>query len=122
MKLRLDRIRLPQAVVRRAVVFALALVLAFLFMHEVFGDNGLLALRRQKLEYESLQRQIQQLQEENQKLEQQIKALKSDPKAIEQKAREQLRLARPGEIILTLPEKDSKSEKQPTTAKDAMPK
>jgi cell division protein FtsB len=37
-------------------------------------------------------------------LDAEIKALKSDPKAIEKEAREQLRYAKPGEVIYLLPE------------------
>jgi cell division protein FtsL len=93
----------------RNALLALVLVLLALVVHEIFGAHGWLALRRERREFESLQQQIQQLQQDNQRLEQQLKALKSDPKAIEKQAREQLRLARPGEIIYTLPEKDGKS-------------
>ena len=44
------------------------------------------------------------MDEENQRLDAEIKALKSDPKAIEKEAREQLRYAKPGEVIYLLPE------------------
>ena len=101
----------------RNAVFALALLCLVLIVHEVFGEHGWLALRRQRNEYESLQKQIQKLQQENQQLEQQINALKSDPKAIERLAREQLRMARPGEVIYTLPEKEAKPEPPPVAAK-----
>jgi cell division protein FtsB len=95
---------------RRAAMAALALIAIVLTVHEIFGDHGYLALRRRRQELQTLQEQVKQLQEENQKLEQQIKALKSDPKAIEKLAREQMKLARPGEIIYVLPEKESKQE------------
>ena len=90
----------------QGAMLALILLCLALIVHEIFGEHGYLALRRQKQQYQSLQQQIQQLHEENQKLEKQINALKSDPKAIEKLAREQMRLARPGEIIYTLPEKN----------------
>jgi cell division protein FtsB len=99
-----------RGLISRNAVLALILVCVALIVHEVFGEHGLLALRQQRKEYESLQREIQQLQQENQKLEQQIKALKSDPKAIEKLAREQMHLTRPGEIIYSLPEKDPKAQ------------
>jgi cell division protein FtsB len=95
---------------RRTAMLALALIAIALTVHEVFGEHGYLALRRRRQELQTLQEQVQQLKEENQKLEQQIKALKSDPKAIEKLAREQMKLARPGEIIYVLPEKKSKQE------------
>ncbi len=90
---------------QRVAVWAGALLSLGLLVHEVFGQHGLLALRRQRKEYEALQQQIQKLQQDNQELEKQVKALKSDPRAIEKLAREEMRLARPGEIIFTLPEK-----------------
>jgi len=90
---------------RRLAFLALALVMIFLIVHEIFGDHGYLALRRRRRELETLQQQVKQLQEENKKLEEEIKALKSDPKAIEKLAREQMKLARPGETIYVLPEK-----------------
>ena len=96
--------RLDSVKFRRACMGALIIACAFLVMHAIFGDNGLLALRRQKQEYKRLQRQVQELQRENRRLELQNNRLESDPKAIESVAREQLRLARPGEIIYTLPE------------------
>lgn len=103
-KLRWDR----RALYRNGVL-ALILLCCALAAHEVFGNHGWLALRRQKTEYESLGQRIDRLKQENQELESQIKALKSDPKAIETRAREQLRLAKPGEMIITLPEKDPKA-------------
>ena len=106
----------------RGAILALILVCVALIVHEIFGDHGYLALRREKQKYQSLQQQIQQLQDENQKLEKQIKALKSDPQAIEKLAREQMRLARPGEIIYTLPEKDPKAEAPSSSAKETSPK
>jgi cell division protein FtsB len=97
--------RWDQRTISRNAFLALILICFVLVVHEIFGEHGWLALRRERREYESLRQRIEQLQQENQKLEQQIRALKSDPKAIEKQAREQLRLARPGEIIYTLPEK-----------------
>jgi cell division protein FtsB len=98
-----------KATLYRNGVFLLVLVCLALVVHEVFGQNGILALRHQRKELEAQQLKIQQLQQENEQLERQIKALRSDPKAIERLAREQMRMARPGEIIYTLPDKDSQN-------------
>lgn len=89
---------------RRAALLALALIMMLLIVHELFGEHGYLALRRRHRELQTLQQQVKQLQEENQKLQQQIEALKSDPKAVEKLAREQMKFAKPGEIIYVLPE------------------
>lgn len=90
---------------RRNAIFVMALLSLVLLMHEVFGRNGYMTLRREKKDYSALQQQIQKVSKENQQLEQKIHALKNNPEAIEKQARDQLRLARPGEIIYTLPDK-----------------
>lgn len=113
--------RMEDARLRRATLLALALVVLTLIVHEIFGENGYLAMRRKQQEFESLQLQIEKLKQENQRLEQQIKSLRSDPKAIEKLAREQMKMARPGELIYVLPEKDPKAE-APTAAADTPPK
>jgi len=93
------------ATLRRDAMYILMLACIAMFVHEIFGKHGILALRREQQDIQSLHQQIQQLQQENEQLDKQVKALKSDPKAIERLAREQMHLARPGEIIYTLPEK-----------------
>ena len=96
----------------RGAILALLLVWVALIVHEIYGEHGYLALRREKREYDSLQQEVRRLQEENQQLEKHIEALKSDPKAIERIARDQMHMARPGERIYTLPEKDRAPESQ----------
>ncbi len=104
-----------KATLYRNAIYVLALLCIFLIVHEIFGQNGYLALRRQRKELQTLHQQIQQLRQENGQMEQQIKALRSDPEAIERLAREQMHLARPGELIYTLPEKDPKKDQTSPT-------
>ena len=82
-----------------AGVALLALLLA---VHVVFGENGMLVYQRKRAESQQLQKDIERLQQDNLGLTQRIRELKSDPKAIEKEAREQLRYARPGEVIYTI--------------------
>lgn len=89
---------------RRTSIAALLVACAFLVMHAIFGQNGFMALRREKSELRELRKEVQDLQRQNQQLEMENKKLESDPKAIEKLAREQLRMARPGEVIYTLPQ------------------
>jgi len=89
---------------RRLCFGSLVVACAFAIMHTIFGNNGFMALRHQQKEYRDLQKQVQELQRENEQIELQNSKLQSDPRAIERLAREQLRLARPGEIIYTLPD------------------
>lgn len=98
------------ATLRRSATYLLVLICIALLVHEVFGPHGFLALRQERKEIERLREQIQQLRDENEQLDKRIKALQSNPKAIERLAREQMRLARPGELIYTLPENDSKKD------------
>lgn len=86
-------------------ILALLLVAIFLVIHNIFSQNGILALRRQQKELHTLQQQIEQLQQENERLGKENRALKSDPAAIERMAREQMHMAKPGEKIYTLPDK-----------------
>ncbi len=83
-----------------AVVLTLACVIAF---HVIFGANGMVIYQQKRAEHQRLQQEIQNLQLENQQFEHNIKALKTDPKTIEKEAREQLRYAKPGEVVYTLP-------------------
>ncbi len=87
----------------RNLALVLGLVCLAFVVHEIFGANGWLAMRREQRESQSLQQKIQQLQQQKVQLEQQIQGLKSNPQAIEKAARQELHLAKPGEIIYTLP-------------------
>ncbi len=71
----------------------------------VFGEGGLRALLSLRHDRNDLQQQIDLLNQENRRLENEIKALRTDPIAIEHLAREQMRMARPGEIIFAWPQK-----------------
>jgi cell division protein FtsB len=102
----------------RGAILALLLVCVALVVHEIYGEHGYLALRREKKEYDSLRQEVRRLQDENQQLEKRIEGLKSDPKAIERVARDQMHMARPGERIYTLPEKDKDPKPQDPTATD----
>src|SRR3954469_18615502 len=72
-------------------------------LHIAFGQNGMISYMHKRDESRKLQQQITDLQQENARISKQIGALKTDPKTIEREAREQLRYARPGEVIYTLP-------------------
>jgi len=73
-------------------------------MHDVFGSHGLLAMHRTQAQVKQLRSEIDRLHQENSELTQEVKALRTDPKAVERIAREEMGLARPGEMIFKLPE------------------
>src|SRR5712692_6823584 len=88
---------------RRIATITVAVLAGLLFVHVMFGANGMVVYRQKRAEYESLQKRIAQEQNENEIYTQQIHGLKSDAKAIEKEAREQLRYARPGEYVYVPP-------------------
>jgi cell division protein FtsB len=92
---------------------ALAMIAVGLCAHVLLGNNGWMSYRQKKVEYEGLQQDLQRMDEENRRLDTEIKALKSDPKAIEKEAREQLRYAKPGEVIYLLPEQAGTAQSPP---------
>jgi cell division protein FtsL len=82
----------------------LVLFVAVLFVHDIFGTHGYLSMRRTQDGIKKVKAEIEQLNKENAALQQAVKELKTDPRAIEKIAREELILARPGEIIIKLPQ------------------
>ncbi|HYL62409.1 MAG TPA: septum formation initiator family protein [Candidatus Methylomirabilis sp.] len=82
----------------------LALLVAVMIVHDVFGTHGFLAMRRTRDEINKVKADIVRLSKENAELEQQVKDLKTDPKVIERIARDDLGLARPGETIIRIPQ------------------
>jgi cell division protein FtsB len=88
---------------RRVATVTVGLLAAFLFVHVMFGANGMVIYRQKRAEYQVLRKQIVQVQQENELYTQQIQGLKSDQKAVEKEAREQLGYAKPGEYVYVAP-------------------
>jgi cell division protein FtsL len=82
----------------------LALFVVVLFVHDIFGAHGFLSMRRTQEDIKRVNGEIERLNKENAKLEESVKDLKTDPRAIEKIAREELILAKPGEIIIKIPQ------------------
>ena len=82
----------------------LGLLVAVMIVHDVFGTHGFLAMRRTQSEIKKVQANLERLGRENAALEQEVKDLKSDPRMIEKIARDDLGLARPGEVIIRIPQ------------------
>ena len=88
---------------RRLATGAVVVLTAWLFLHVMFGANGMVIYRSKRAERFKLQTEIQKLQKENDLYTQRIRGLQVDPKAIEKEAREQLHYARPGEVVYVEP-------------------
>jgi cell division protein FtsB len=83
----------------------LAVCLALLLTwHVVNGKNGLTVWHKKRAEDQQLRRELDSLEKENTRLRERIDHLKNDPEAIEHEARERLHYARPGDVIVALPD------------------
>lgn len=82
----------------------LALLVLLLVVHDIFGTHGYLAMRRTQNEIAKVKKDISRLHDENAQLDDEVKSLQSDPHAVEKIARDELFLAKPGEIIIKLPQ------------------
>jgi cell division protein FtsL len=82
----------------------LGLFVLILVVHDVFGAHGFISMRRTQTEIDRVKKDIDRLNSENRELGQQVKALKSDPHLIEKIAREELQHAKPGEVIIRIPQ------------------
>jgi cell division protein FtsB len=88
---------------RRLATVAVGAFTVWLFVHVMFGANGMVVYRQKRAEYVGLQTEIRSLQQENNRYTDHIKSLQTDPKTIEKEAREQLHYARPGEVVYVSP-------------------
>ena len=70
----------------------------------VFNDKGALEVHAQAQKLATLESDITKLAADNKQLTSDIQALRSDPTTIEKFAREELKLVKPGEIVIVTPE------------------
>lgn len=103
----IESVRPPAARVyalrRRIATVTVAVIAGLLFVHVLFGANGMIVYKQKRAAYELLQTQSIQEQKENDLYTQKIYGMKTDGKAIEKEAREQLGYARAGEYVYVPP-------------------
>ena len=95
----------------------LGLLALVMIVHNIFGTHGFLAMRRTQDEIKKVKADLEQLNKENTALDDESKALKSDPRLIEKIARDELGLAKPGEIIIRIPEQQQQQQDQAPAVK-----
>ena len=78
---RFGRPRRSSILRRRIATIAVGLTAASLFVHVMFGDNGMVVYKQKRADYQALRKQIVQVQQENDRYTQQIQGLKSDQKS-----------------------------------------
>jgi cell division protein FtsB len=89
----------PPARNRRVVQWLLVFIASLIVVDGLVGDRGLLAMLRARHEYDELSATIARQRTDNARLREQARRLKEDPSAIEEIARRELGLIRPGEKL-----------------------
>jgi cell division protein FtsB len=84
---------------RRIVQWLLMFVASLLVVDGLVGDRGLLAMLRARHEYDELSATIVRQRAENARLRDQARRLNEDPATIEEVARRELGLIKPGEKL-----------------------
>jgi cell division protein FtsB len=107
------RPRVPKKPTRngRIVQLLVLLVASIIIVDGLVGDRGLLAMLRARHEYDQLAGSIARQRAENARLRDQARRLREDPSAIEEIARRELGLIKPGERVFIV--KDVKTPKAP---------
>jgi cell division protein FtsB len=84
---------------RRIAYWLLVFVASLIVVDGLFGERGLLAMLRARHEYDELAATIAHQRVENARLRDEARRLKDDPSAIEEIARRDLGLIKPGEKV-----------------------
>ena len=84
---------------RKIVRILLLLFLSVIVLDALVGDRGLVATLRARREYHELAATIARERAENARLADQVRRLRDDPKTIEEVARRELGLIKPGEKV-----------------------
>ena len=80
----------------------LGLAFLSLSLAAIFGRHGVLDVARYRAERDRMKAEITQMEERQRTLEAEVAAIRKDPAALERTAREELTLARKGEIVIIL--------------------
>ena len=93
-----------QGVIVRIAVAVFGLLTVAIILLAVFNEKGALQVHERANKLSAIESEIINLDAENKKLSGEIQALRSDPTTIEKLAREELKLVKPGEVVLVTPE------------------
>ncbi len=87
---------------RRLLHLGLALVAMVIVLDALAGDRGLLAMLRVRSRYNALAVTLARERADNARLAEQARRLREDPAAVEEVARRELGLIRPGEKVFII--------------------
>ena len=103
-----------QGLVSRIAVGVFGLLTVAMVLLAVFDDRGAIALREQRQKRDDLNSAITEAAQKNEQLRKEINDLRSDRQEIERRAREELMLVKPGEIVIQTPKKQPPRKHTPT--------
>jgi cell division protein FtsB len=87
---------------RRALQYVLVFVSFVLVVNALVGEKGLVATMKAREEYRALEGSLAEARAENARLREQARRLREDPAAIEEIARRELGLIKPGEQLFII--------------------
>jgi len=87
---------------RRVAQLLLLFVASVIVVDGLVGDRGLLAMRRARREYDTIAATVARQRAENARMREEALRLREDPSAIEEIARRDLGLIKPGEKVFIL--------------------
>jgi cell division protein FtsB len=84
---------------RQAIQYALVAIGCLVIIEGLVGDKGLLTMLKARQQYRTLEASLSASRSENARLREEARRLKEDPSAIEELARRELGLIKPGEKL-----------------------
>ena len=93
---------------RRLIRHVLVFITLVIVVDAIAGEKGLLALLQARREYAALERSLERARTENAELRDMARRLREDPNAIEEQARRELGLIKPGEVLFIVKDIDKK--------------
>ncbi len=100
---------------RRLIGWTIFVVSGLLMVNALIGDNGYLATIRAEREYDALDASLARIRFENQDLRREIRRMRDDPTALEEVARREQGLIKPGETVVVV--KDATDPPRPPVSK-----
>ena len=98
---------------RRAVQYLLVFVGCVLVLDAVVGEKGLLEMLKKQQEYRAAEQGLADVRAENERLREEARRLQEDATAIEDLARRELGLIKPGEKLFILKDVPSTDSRRP---------
>jgi cell division protein FtsB len=82
--------------------YALVFIGVVIVVDALVGEKGLLAMRQARQDYRALEASLSSAKSENERLREEARRLREDPRAVEDLARRELGLIKPGETLFII--------------------